>query len=229
MNEFFQSWGEAINTSLQEVGNRIVEILPNVLGALVIILIGVVVAVVLKKVVEKVVRLVKLDDLFAKTGLTKYIEKTGVKFSFAKLLGWMVKWFVLVVFFLAASETLGLNQVTAFINELVLYIPNVIVAVLILAVGALAGDFLSGVVHGAMKAGNISAAEFTSTVTRWAIWVFSILAALVQLGIAVGLIQTLFAGIVGTIALAAGLAFGLGGRDIAGDVLSKVRREIKKD
>jgi small-conductance mechanosensitive channel len=145
-------------------------------------------------------------------------------------LGALVKWFVILVFLIAALQILGLTQVTYFLQAVVTsFLPNVIIAVLILLVTAVIAEIAQGVVAGAARAAGITAAGFAGTAVRWAIWIFGILAALSQLQIAQGVLQTLFTGVVVALSLAFGLAFGLGGQDAASAFLSKVRNEIKRD
>jgi len=165
--------------------------------------------------------------LFERFGIKRSFEKVGIRLSIAKILGWLTKWFVYIIAFLAAANALQLEALSAFINSLLLYIPNVMVAVLILVVGVLLAYFLAEIVLGAAEGAKFKAAHFLAAVARYSIVIFSILAALVQLGIATALIQTLFTAVVGAIAIAVGISFGLGGQGLARDILDKLRREIE--
>jgi hypothetical protein len=222
-----QTWQDAVQTAFNDVISAVIKYLPNLLGAFVIVIVGVFAGYLLGKAVEKVAQLVRLDHFFERFGIKKTFQRVGLKLSVAKLLGWMTKWFVYVVAFLAVANALQLEAVSTFINNLLLYIPNVIVAVVILIVGVLLAHFLAEVVMGAAEGAKFKAASFVATVTRYSIVAFSILAALVQLQIATSLIETLFMGIIGSVALALGLAFGFGGQGVAREVLERLKRNLE--
>jgi len=127
---------------------------------------------------------------------------------------------------MAATDILQLTQVTAFLNSILLYIPNVVVAVIILAIVVLVGNFVYSIVKGSTKAAGVMSATMLATISKWAIIIFGVLAALLQLGIAASLVNTIFIGIVAMLTLAGGLAFGLGGKEEAANILRKLREEI---
>lgn len=224
--ESVQTWGEAITLSLLNLWDRFVNFLPSLVGAVLVFVAGWIVAVALGKVVEHIVKMLKVDDVMEKAGTKARFEKAGVKLDVAKFLGGLVKWFLILVFLMAATDILKLVQVTTFLNNIVLYLPNVVVAAVILAVAFLVANFVFAVVKGSTKVAGIVSATLLATIAKWAIVIFGFLAALVQLGIAASLINTLFIGLVAMLALAGGLAFGLGGKDEAAAVLKKIRQEI---
>jgi len=176
--------------------------------------------------VEKIIHSIRIDQALEKVGLKKRIGKFGNVFSVAEILGGMLKWFLILVFLMAATNILNLDQVTSFLNSIILYLPNVLVAVIILSVVFLLGNFVYGVVKGSTAAAGIMSATLLATISKWSIIVFGFFAALVQLGVASTLVNTIFIGIVSMFALAGGLAFGLGGRDEAALILKKLREEI---
>lgn len=220
---------DVIQASVLGLWNSILAYLPNVLGAVLVFLIGVIVAAVLQTVVVKVVQLLRVDELVGKLELKASLEKAGIRLHVGKLLGWIVKWFFIIVALVAATDILGWNQVTNYLQEVVLYIPNVIVAVIILLAGILLATFVRNVVKTAVDAAELASADFLSGIAKWAILLFSFMAALVQLQIAPGLINTLFTGLVAMLSLAGGLAFGLGGKEHASRVLDKLRRDLSSD
>jgi hypothetical protein len=140
--ESIQTWGEAITLSLIGLWERFVNFLPSLLGSLLVFVAGWIVAVALGKVVEHLVKLIKVDDLMEKAGTKSRFKKAGVELNVAKFFGGLVKWFLILVFLMAATDILKLTQVTAFLNSIVLYLPNVIVAAIILAVAFLVGSFV---------------------------------------------------------------------------------------
>ncbi|MBU0707465.1 hypothetical protein KKG41_03775, partial [Patescibacteria group bacterium] len=219
-------WGDVLVSSLQDIWRSFINFLPSLIGALLILIIGWYIAIVVEKIVVRVLRIVWIDNALKRIGIKDSFEKAGLKLNIAKAGGFLVKWFLFIVFIISASEILNLNQVTEFLNSIVAYIPNVIVAVIVLLLGVLFANFAQHVIKKAVSAADLLSANFLATVAKWAILVFSILAALVQLKVAAGLLQTLFTGIVAMLALAGGLAFGLGGREKAKDVLDKVHKDI---
>ncbi len=226
--ESVQNWGEAITLSLLNLWERFVNFLPSLVGAILVFVAGWIVAVALGKVVEHIFKMIKVDDVMEKAGTKARFHKAGVDVNVAKFLGGLVKWFLILVFLMAATDILKLVQVTDFLNSIILYLPNVIVAAVILAVAFLVANFVYAVVKGSSKVAGIVSATLLATVTKWAIVIFGFLAALIQLGIATSLINTLFMGLVAMLALAGGLAFGLGGKDEAAAILKKIRQEISE-
>jgi len=224
--ESVQTWGEAIALSFLNLWERFINFLPALVGAVLVFVAGWIVAVALGKVVEHIFKMIKVDDVMEKAGTKARFEKAGVKLDVAKFLGGLVKWFLILVFLMAATDILKLVQVTNFLNSIILYLPNVVVAAVILAVAFLVANFVYAVVKGSTKVAGIVSATLLATVAKWAIVIFGFLAALIQLGIASSLINTLFIGLVAMLALAGGLAFGLGGKDEAAAILKKIRQEI---
>lgn len=224
--EPIQTWGEAITTSLLDLWQRFVNFLPSLVGAVLVFVAGWIVSVALGKIVEHVVKMVKIDEMVEKAGTKGRLKKVGVELNVAKFFGGLVKWFLILVFLMAATDILKLNQVTSFLNSIILYLPNVVVAAVILAIAFLIASFAYAVVRGSTKIAGVISATLVATVAKWAIMIFGILAALIQLGVAASLINTIFIGFIAMISLAGGLAFGLGGKEEAAAILRKLRQEI---
>lgn len=226
MNQF-QTWNEAIVGSLQDLWAKIIAYMPELVAAIVVLIIGLVLSSVLSKVAKKLVELTKVDKLVKKIDATKKLEESGLKISFAAMIAWIVKWFFIIITLIAVVDILKLQQVTLFLQDIALYVPNVIVAVIILAIGLVLGQFIYDVVEKSAKASKVTkhTAEVLAAVAKWSITVFALLAALVQLGVATNLIEILFTGLVAMLALALGLAFGLGGKDHATKWLDKVSKK----
>jgi small-conductance mechanosensitive channel len=143
--------------------------------------------------------------------------------------GELVKYFVVVVSFMAVFSILGLSDVNMFLQGIVIgYLPQVIVAVLILVVAIVLSEVMRKVVVAAAKAAGVHKAGLLGSITKWSIWIFAILAALFQLNIAATFIQTLFTGVVVAFSVALGLAFGLGAKDTAKEIIEDIRAEIKR-
>lgn len=221
------AWTSVLQTSFENVANGVVGFVPNLVIAIIVILIGWLIAAALAKVISQVIRSVKLDTALTSAGFDKIISKSGHTLNSGRFLGELARWFTIVVFLMAAFEILGLTQVNNFLQGVVIgYIPQVVAAVLILFVGVVVADFLQKTVVASSRAAGMANANFLGSVTKWSIWIFAALAALFQLGIGATFIQTLFTGLVVALALAFGLSFGLGGKEAAARYLEKLRLEI---
>ncbi|MBI2045800.1 MAG: hypothetical protein HYT28_00010 [Parcubacteria group bacterium] len=222
-----QTWSDLLTQSFQNLWLGVVGFVPNLVVALIIFIIGWVVAAVLGRVVAQIIKAIKVDTALASAGFEELVNRAGFNLNSGYFVGELVKWFVIIVFLLASFDVLGLAQVTIFLKDVVLlYLPNVFVAALILLTAALIAQFIERVVTGSAKAAGISTAHFLGGVSRWAIWIFAILAAISQLGIAGVFAQTLFTGVVVALSLAVGLSFGLGGKDAAAKYIERLRSEI---
>jgi len=197
--------------------------LPSLLVAIILIAIGFVVAWALELITFKILRGVRIDQVSEKLGISGFFEKSGVKFRLSKLLSRVIYWFIIIVFLSSAAEVLGLSQIQDFLASLVGYLPNVIAALAILVIGLLVASSLSELVRNVTVAPDVKSSHFLAKLTRWSIVTFSVIAALVQLEVAPRLLEMLFGGLVVMLALAGGLAFGLGGKDAAKDTLERWR------
>lgn len=195
--------------------------IPHLIGALVILLIGWLVAWAVGKAVTLLLRKVGFDRLSNRIGLTRLEQRMGIRMDTAQVLGKIVFWFLFLIFLVPATDALGLPTVSNTLNVIVSYIPNVFVAILVLILGALIGVFAGDIVRGTIRATNVGNPEIFAGITRWAIIGFACLIALQQLEIAPALITVLFTAVMGGLALAFGLSFGLGGRESAQRLLSR--------
>ncbi len=207
------SFQEVFTASMIDLWNGFVRIIPDIIGAIVILAIGLILAVLLSRLTRWVISYIKIDHLFDKTKITEKFEEVGFRFIPSEILAWTVKWFVIIATFMAAADILKLKEVTGFLREIVLYIPNVIIAILILVIGLIIGDLVKQFVQKSLQASRLAKVKVVSLsrLAKYAVVIFAVMAALIQLDIASVLVQILFAGIV----IAAALAFGLGGKDQA--------------
>ncbi|MFH1712440.1 MAG: hypothetical protein ABH846_04375 [Patescibacteria group bacterium] len=200
--------------------------LPKLLLALIVFLVGLLVANLLKSAVVRLIQMLKIDELMERLEVKTFFMKAGIKLDVAAFLGWLIKWFIIIIALVAAADVLQWSQLTAFLTDVVSYIPNVLVAVVILLVGVILANFVYTVIRSSIEAAKMESANFVAGIAKWSIVVFSFMAALIQLGIAQSLIQVLFTGFVAMLALAGGLAFGLGGREHASKVLDQLKRDL---
>lgn len=225
----FDTWAVVLQNSFEQVFTGALAVIPNLIIAIIIVLLGWIIGAALSKVVAQVIKSLKIDTALRSAGLEPVIEKGGFKLNSGKFLGELVKWFTIVVFLITAFDVLGLQQVNDFLQGVVIgYIPQVIAAVLILLIAAIIGEALRKTVVASAKAASLESANFLGSITKWSIWVFAALAALFQLGIGAIFIQTLFTGVVVALALSFGIAFGIGGKDAAADAVAKIKREISE-
>jgi small-conductance mechanosensitive channel len=221
------TWGQVIISSFQNIWFGVISFLPNLLAAIIIFLVGWLVGSVLGKWIAQVIRSLKIDNALREVGTDSALSKAGIRLNAGAFIGGLVKWFVIVVFLVASAEVLGLQQITGFLRTIVLaYLPNVIVAALVLVIAAMIAEALQKIVAGSAMAAGVPSARFLGNLAKWAIWIFAILVALSQMGIGAEIINILVIGVVSMLALAGGLAFGLGSRDAAGRYVEKISREI---
>ncbi len=212
--------------SLQSLWATVMSFLPNLIGALIVIIIGLVISTGLGALVEKIISILKLDSALEKLGFRKFVERGGISLNSGRFFGQLVFWLISIAFFLAAADILRLYALSDFFRQVISYAPNIIVAALILVVAVLLGEFLRSLIRSSMSAAKIRGANFVSSAVWYSVLVFAVLAALIQLGIASSIINIIFTGLVAMLAIAGGLAFGLGGKEYAAYMIEKIREEI---
>lgn len=221
MNELL-TWGEVITNSFQNLWFKMVNFLPNIISALTVLIIGLFIAKFFAKFITRTLKYLYLDKAMESLGLKEGLEKTGIKIDVSKIVGIIVKWFFIIVFLVAAADILKFTQITEFLNKVLLYIPNVVIAVVILVLGVIFANFIHGLVKTSIHVVQLEAANIIASVAKWSILVFTFMAALVQLNIAAELVGVLFKGFVAMLALAGGISFGLGGKDHAKKIIDKI-------
>ena len=223
----FQDSSVVLADAFTNLWSGVIAFIPNIVIALVIFIVGWIIASLIGNLIEELFKRIKVDHALRKTGLDEAMTKAGLVLNSGKFLGGLVKWFIIVVFLIASFNVLKLDQVNEFLKSVVIqYLPQVIVAVLILLVSAVIAEALQKIVSSSAKAAGVKPANLLGAIAKWIILIFAILTALFQLGIAPGIIQTIFTGVVVALSVAFGLAFGLGGQQAASDVIAKVRSEI---
>src|SRR5919107_3099601 len=201
--------------SLQMGLDAFFAFVPQLIGAVVILIVGYVVAKILQAVVARVLKAVGFDGWMEKGGIKQFFDRAQTRETPATVLGKLVFWFAFVIAITMAADALGISQVSQVLAQLIAYIPSIIAAILILILEALLANFLSGIVRGA------TGSDLLASISRYAIIVYAIFAALTELGIAVQLTAPTFLIVLGAVALAAAIAFGWGGRDVAKDIIER--------
>lgn len=213
-----------VNSS-QMIWSNVMNYLPKIAFAVLFLVVGLVVASLLGKLVTRIIKRMKLDRILTTTRLNNKLKDADIHFTISGVLGWVVKWFIIIAVLLTISGMLELDTVSVFLTEVLLYIPNVVVAIVILTIGLVVGNFVSELIGKSISTTeflNAAATKTLKVIAKWIIIFFAIMAALAQLNIAPQLIQVLFTGIVMTFSLAGGIAFGLGGKDRARELLDNI-------
>lgn len=222
-----QDWSNILTASFQDLWIGVLSFVPKLIIAVVIFIVGWIIAVVIGRLISQLIRTLKVDKALQNIGMEEPLSKAGFRLDSGAFIGGLVRWFIIIVFFVAIADVFNLSQVNIFLQMILAYLPNVIVAALMLVVAALIADASKRIVAGAAKAADLPSSDFLGGVAKWAIWVFAILIALSQLGIAGPFAQTLFTGLVAMLAIAGGLSFGLGGKDAAARFIERLRSDIK--
>lgn len=227
MDSIVGVWGESVKGSFLELWFAFLSILPSILGAIAIFIFGLFVSEIVGRLATKILENLRLDAGVEKSGAKIILERIGLKMKVSKVLGLLVTWFLYLVFLIAIADVLKLTQVTDFLKAVVLYLPNVLISVIILIVGTLLAGLAGRAVRETASAAKYRHADIVAAVAKWSILIFTLMVALNQLNIASDMIQVLFTGVVFMFALAGGLAFGLGGKDKAAELLKKITKNGK--
>jgi hypothetical protein len=216
--ETVQNWGDAVMVSATEALQNLLGFLPALIGAILILILGWIIAAVLAGLIEKGLQAVGFERAAQSTGIAGFIEKAGSGWTASKLVAEIVKWFIRLIAIHAAASILGLTQISQVINAILLWLPNLVVAIVIIVIGALIANFVAGIVRGSAAEMGFTTPNLLANLARYAIIGFAAVAAFNQLGIAPTVVNTLFIGLVATLVIAFGLAFGLGGQHTAAQI-----------
>jgi hypothetical protein len=223
-----QDTGDAFKASLAGALDTLLSAIPRIIGFALVLIVGWIISSLLARGVEALLRAVRFNDLAIRSGFAGFVQKMGVRDDSSGVIASIAKWCVRLITLVVAFDTLGLPAVSNVLNQLLLWLPNLIVALVVLVIGGLAANALSRLVRGATAEAGFSNPEMLETVTRVAVWGFAIVVAITQLGIATTLMNTILIGLIGGMALAFGLAFGLGGRNRAAQILDTVGRNAQR-
>ncbi|MGE4407816.1 mechanosensitive ion channel family protein [Pseudomonas sp.] len=218
----FDPWTQSLLSAMSSLWASVAAFIPRLFGALVVVLLGFVVAKLLDTLLSKVLAKVGLDRLMAGTGLTKLLGRAGIRIPVSALIGKVVYWFVLLIFLVSAAESLGLERVSATLDMLTLYVPKVLGAALILLAGVLLAQLLSGLVRGAAEGVGLDYANGLARIAQGLVIIISISVAIGQLEVKTELLNYVIAIVLITVGLAVALAFGLGSRELVGQILAGI-------
>ncbi len=227
MSNIWLTWGDVFNASLQNLWWGFIQFAPRLVLAIIFFVVGWVLGSLIAKAFQEVFRALKIDSLFHSIGVGDFFRKAGMNFNSGYFIGEVIKWFVIVIFLLPSLNLIGLDYIASFLKDDVLgFLPKVVVAAFVLIIATIVADFLSKTVLAGSRAMNLKSANMLASLVKYTIWIFAFIIALGQLGVAEGYMNTLFAGIIGMLALGGALAFGLGGKDAAAKLISKLGEEM---
>lgn len=215
---------DSTNTVLIQFWGKFINYLPDFFGGFLILITGYIVAIILKKLLLAVLAFSRIDSILNKT---KLISLRDVRL-WESVLAELIKWTIIILFLIPTLETWGLSRATVVLNQFVFYIPNVLVAVVIGFVGIVISNLAADLVRQGSKSAGDSASGSLAVFARSTILFFTILIMLNQLGVAQDLIRIFFMGLVTMLALAGGLAFGLGGKEHAREILDVLKKKLAK-
>jgi hypothetical protein len=201
---------------LQASFAQLAEIVPALLGALIILFAGYLLAKLVEKAMERLLRRIRFNAMLQRGGVMEAVERTGSHFNPTRVIGKLAFWLVMFSVIMVAANALGMESLAGVFGELVGYIPSLMSAIVILIVGIVLGRFTGGLIMA--SAGAVQGGPTLARVGRWGVVVLAIFMALQELGVATDIVTTAFAILFGAVALALSLAFGLGNRELAGEV-----------
>ncbi len=212
---------------LQTIWQSIIEDSPPFFWAGVVFLVGVLIAQWMAALAEGFLNKIKLNQILKRLGTEDALAKIDSRLNAPKFFGGMVKWFFIILFLMISSDVAGMYQLSKFLEGIINYFPNIFISALIFLIALFLTDFSQKVVIGTLEEEKITYSRFFGKAIRWTIWLFAILAILYQLQITPSLILAVFIGMVATVALALGIAFGLGGKDFAAKILKELEEKLK--
>lgn len=216
-----QNWGDAFLASMTGALAVFMAAIPKVIAFILILVIGWFIASLIAKGVAALLRTVKFNELAQRAGIAGFIQSMGVDTDASGFLADIGKWFIRLITLVVAFDALGLPAVSDFLRQVLLWIPNLVVALVVLVIGGLAAKALAAFVKGTAEKAGLGNPEVLATIASVGVWAFAIITAVNQIGVGVTLINTLFMATVGALALAMGLAFGLGGKETAGKMVEE--------
>ena len=229
MPENISNWQDAIIVAGSSVLSRLAIFIPNLLGAILILIIGWLAGAWLKFLVSKILGAVKLNALITGTAVDSFLKKAEIRGKIEDILGSTVRWLTIFIFFIAAVNILGLSTVSQVLNNILGYMPKVFSAAIVLLAGVLLAGLVESLVKGAVSSVAVSFSRFLGKLASWIVMIFATLAAISELGIAANFINTLITGTIAMLSLGLGLALGLGSKDIVKEILTEWYGTVRKD
>ena len=222
------TWGDVFNVSFKELLMSFVQFAPKLIIAIVFFIIGWVLGSLIAKAFEHVFAALKIDKLFESIKADEFMKKAGLTLNTGYFIGQIFKWFVIIVFLVPSLNLVGLDSISSFLgNDVLGFLPRVIVAAFILIIATVVAEALSKAIVAGAKTMNLRSANMLGTIAKYSVWIFAFIIALGQLGVAPAYMQILFAGIIGMLAVGGAIALGLGGKDAAAKLISRLGEDMQ--
>lgn len=223
-----ETWSKITLDSLQGLWRGFLAFIPKLIGGLIVFIVGWFIAVWVGKLTAEILKRLRLDRVFEKNKWEEAMEKADFKVKMSDFIGGVVKWVLVIVFLLATVEIWGMTQFAGFLQSIVDWLPNVVVAAAIFVVAVIVADFAGKLVEAVVGKMGVGYVKLVGSIVKGSIWIFAILTILSQLGVAPRIIEIVVAGFVALIVASGALAFGLGGKDLARDALQDLRSKLKR-
>ena len=219
-------------TVIQPFLQQFIVFIANLILALIVFIIGYLVSIGIGKIIAEILKAIKFNKLFEKEGWKKALQRANVEVNPSEFIGVIFKWILVIVSLLIAVDILKLTAFAGFLTQVLDYLPNVIIAVLVFVVAIIISDIVEKIVRATVERLRVGYGYVAASIVKWAIWIFTFFLILDLILPASLLIKTLYTaivyGIVGALALGVGLAIGLGGKDTAGKIISDIYRKIEE-
>ncbi len=220
------SWTDITLQALRNAWENAILFLPALLGAIIVFIIGWIVAIWIGKLIATILSKVKFDNLFESAGWKEALQKAEIKVTPSEFVGAVFKWILIFIFLMVSADILGWTAFAALLSKLLAWVPNLIISIAIFVVAVVVADILEKITRASTKKMGVSFNNFVGIAVKWAVYIFATFAVLLQLGIAPEIVHALVMGLVGMLALAFGLAFGLGGKEAAARMIEETKKKI---
>ncbi len=229
MNNIWYTWSEVFNASLQELWWGFIQFTPRLVIAIIVFIIGWVVSSIVAKAFEQVVRAMHVDKALNQAGASQILNRAGLTLDSGYFIGQIMRWFVLIVFLLPSLALVGLGSIGDFLRYDVLgFLPRVIIAAIVLIIGTIVASGVGKMILAGAKSMSVSSANMLSNIAKYAVWIFAFIVAFEQLGINSAYMQIVFTGVIAMLSLGGAIAIGLGGKDHASRLISKVTEDLSQ-
>lgn len=228
MTNIPQIWLETTLDALLKLWEGVIGFIPQLIGALLVFIIGWFVSVWIGKFIAEVLRRLRVDQIFEKTRWERALEEAEIKTKVSSFIGGLVQWILIIVFLSATIRILELEEFARFLDKIIDWLPNLIVAAAIFVAAVIISNLAEKFIKAIVSRMEVGYAKLLGTIVKWAVWIFAILIILSQLGIAESVVYTLITGFIALIVISAGIAFGLGGKDVAKEILEGLKNKIKE-
>lgn len=224
----FTLFENALSAATSQILLTIISFIPTFLGAITIFIVGLLLAGWAKSLVVKIINVTKISEIISNPAIKEFLKNAQVNQKIEVVIGEVVRWLIIALFFTASINILGLTTVTNFLNTIFSYIPTLSAAIFILLIGVLLAGILEKVVKGSIGGVDVALSRLMGKIVSYSVMIISVLAAISQMGIAQNFIELMFTGFIATITIALGLGLGLGSKDIIKEILEDWYKNYKK-